>query len=291
MKMGLSKDQITQVMDALLASGSSPADILLFLQGLLSSDGAAPGSPTPAQIVERILSLSRGKGNQYTLKDLVTYYAQIAAIPGAGRLLERLIVSPYANNGYSGYLYELKWCAAHKDQIARIEDIDSNRKPAADVVMKSGPFTKGAIVDTKSWKETVLTKNVGDLLEQIQRDQSLYPGYPIVLVFDAKKLVDSNGNLLPGVASVFKKLSESRVVDGKTIAGATIMTSPPDTVWDIGQEPLPGAHTTPTRLLQSGANVAIGSIEAGQAQPPQQLPPGQTNPPLELPPMELPPQH
>jgi hypothetical protein len=284
MKMGMTKDQIDQIMNALLGTGCSPNDILLFLQGLTQSDGADPNSPTPAQIVARILSLSRGSPNQPNLKNLVTQYAQIASIPGAGRLLERLMTASWGPS-YDGYNYELKWCVAHKDQIARIEDVFENEKgqikQAADVVMKSGPFTKGAIVDTKSYKPGSLSAQMSELLTQIQGDKDHYPGYPIVLVFDSKKLLDSNGQLLPGVEDNFKTLAG---------AGATIMTSPPDKVWYVGQEDLPGAHTNPTRLLQSGANVVAGAIEAGQPQSQPQLPPGQTNPPQELPPMEMPPQ-
>lgn len=276
LQMGMTQQQVETIMDKLLATGCSPNDILLFLQGLLNSDGGYPDSPTPDQIVQRILSLSRGTENQPNLKQLVELYAQIANIPGASRLLERMMTASFGPS-YNGYLYELQWCAAHKDKIARIEDVtqvDGQIKQAADVVMKSGPFTQGAIVDTKSYKASSLVAQTNDLLTQIQKDQKDYPGYPIVLVFDSKKLLDSNGHLLPGVDAVFQKLAA---------AGATVMTSPPDRVWEVGQDALPGPHTTPARLLQSGANVAAGAITSGQGQP-QQLPPQE--PPLELPPIQ-----
>lgn len=44
------------------------------------------------------------------------------------------------------------------------------------------------------------------------------------------------------------------------------MTSLPDRMWYVGQESVPSAHTHPARLLQSGANVATGAIQAGQSQ-------------------------
>lgn len=280
LQMGLTKDQVIQIMNALLATGCSPTNILLFLQGLLNSNGIAPNNPkpTPDQIVARILSLSRGSDKQANLKELVDLYAQVANIPGASRLLERLTTASFGPS-YDGYLYELKWSVAHKDQIARIEDVslgsDGKPKQAADVVMQSGPFTKGAIVDTKSYKVGSLIAQKNDLLEQIQRDQKNYPGYPIVLVFDSTKLLD-NGQLPPGAADIFAKLSA---------AGATVMTSPPDKVWEVGQTSYPQAHTNPARLLQSAADVTAGAISAGQSQQ-QQLPP--QSPPQQLPPQEQP---
>ncbi len=282
LQMGLTKAQIEQIMNALLATGCNSADILLFLQGILNSDGAYPNSPTPDQIVKKILSLSRGKGNQPTLKQLVDLYAQIANIPGAGRLLERLMTSSFEDGSYLGYLYELKWCAAHKDTIARIEDVtlvNGQIKQAADVVMKSGPFTQGAIVDTKSYTASTLTSKVGDLKRQIVKDKGDYPGYPIVLIFNSK-ILNSDGTLPQSVANAFAKLKE---------AGATIMTSPPDKVWEEAPPDLPKAHTNPVRLAASAATAAQNAIDVGQQQtPPQQLPPQQ--PPQELPPMEMPPQ-
>jgi hypothetical protein len=283
LQMGLTKDQITQIMNALLATGCSPADILLFLQGVLNSNGGYPNSPSPDALVARILSLSRGTENQANLKALVELYAQVANIPGASRLLERLMTASFGPT-YNGYLYELQWCVAHKDTIARIEDVtlvDGQVKQAADVVMKSGPFTQGAIVDTKSYKVSSLITETDNLIKQIKKDQGDYPGYPIVLVFDSKKLLDSNGHLLPGAANVFAQLKE---------AGATVMTSPPDKVWEEANPDLPAAHTTPARLAQSAAAVATNAITSGQTQTsPQQLPP-QEQPPQQLPPMQMPPQ-
>lgn len=282
MKLGLTKDQIAQIINTCLATGCSPSDILLFLQGLLKSDGTSPNTPTPAQIMQRIGELSRGRGtnNQPNLKQVIELYAQIAGIPGAGRLLERLMTAPYANGNVQGYFFELQWCAEHKDQIARIEDVtkDGNSvQQAADVVMKSGPFTKGAIVDTKSWGWPISQDRIDRMLRQVAKDKKDYPGYPIVYVFDS-----SRGDV------------PENVIKALTDAGVTVMSSPPDRVLGVGDQNLPGPHTDPARLLQSAANVVATAISTGQSQQPQlpqpqqpqQLPP----PPQELPPMELPPQ-
>ncbi len=279
LQMGMSKDQITEIMGLLLNSGSSPADILLFLRGLLNSDGSKPDSPTLDAIVKRIRQLANAKPEEgdITLKQVVDEYAKIAAISGAGRLLERLITASYANGNFHGYFFEMQWIAAHKDDVARIEDVTLNSKgnptQAADVVMNSGPFTKGAIVDTKNWTWPVSQKRFDGMIKQVEKDQKDYPGYPIVYVFNSEK------GEVP--ANVIKALTD---------AGVTVMSSPPDKVLGVGKEDLPNAHTNPAKLLESASNVATGIIEAGQSQGQPQLPPGQTEPPQQLPPMQLPPQ-
>lgn len=273
LQMGLSRDQIADIMDKLFAAGCSPADILLFLQGLLSSDGSKPNSPTPTQIVAKIDSL-----NNADLKKLVDLYAQIANKDGASRLLERLMTAPFKGGIYDAYMYELQWCVDHKEKIARIEDItlDSrgNNTQAADVVMQGGPFTLGAVVDTKSWVWPISQKRLDGMLEQVAKDQKDYPGYPIVYVFNSSK-----GDV------------PANIVEALTKAGVTVMTSPPDRVVGVGD--LPQAHTTPMRLAQSVAAVATNAGQQSQQQqlPPQQEPqqqlPPQVQPPQQLPPMEM----
>jgi hypothetical protein len=246
--MGFTPDQINKCMAMLLdpTLGLSTANILLFWQGILSSD-AYPNSPKPGDVVDRVTELYNGDKNRqsgtgnkkYTLSDLVNMYAQIANIPGAGRLMQLLMVSVYDNNIFNGYWFELQWAAAHKDTIARLEDLDQNKKQAADAVMKSGWFTKGAIVDTKCWSNDSIAKGKDALVGTVTRDKKLYPGYPIVMVFASK---NPNGTPTVVPANVLKEL---------TAEGATVMTSPPDTVLGVGTQDLPKAATSPQQLANS----------------------------------------
>jgi len=251
--MGFTPEQINKCMAMLLdpTLGLSTANILLFWQGILSSD-ANSNSPTPAKVVQRITELyngdknrQSGRGNsKYTLSDLVNMYAQIASIPGAGRLMERLMVSPYSSNAFNGYWFELQWSVAHKDTIARLEDIDQSKLQAADAVMKSGWFTRGAVVDIKCWSNDTIEKSKSDLVNTVIRDKELYPGYPIVLVF-ASKNPDGTPTVIPD--NVLKEL---------TAEGATVMTSPPDTVLGVGAQDLPRAATSPQQLANSMARLS-----------------------------------
>ena len=124
------------------------------------------------------------------------------------------------------------------------------------MLFRSGPFTQGAIVDTKSYTVSTLTSKVGDLKKQIGKDKGDYPGYPIVLIFNSK-ILNEDGTLPQSVANAFAKLKE---------AGATIMTSPPDKVWEEASPDLPKAHTTPARIATSAAAAATNAITTGQQQ-------------------------
>ncbi|HEU5376199.1 MAG TPA: hypothetical protein VFV38_12210 [Ktedonobacteraceae bacterium] len=268
LEMGLTPDQIKTIMDKLQKTGASNADIMAFLDGLVNGGtGAYPDSPSPAKIMQWFNGITGPK-----LKDVVLKYAQIAQIPGASRLLERLISSNNTTPD-QGYYYELTWCAAHANEIARIEDIapDGAGKKivqAADVVMKSGPFTKGAIVDLKSfsWRNpqdksqpmTLEQENeqIDRWLKQVAGDKKNYPGYPIVYVFDSSKP-------LPQVA-----------IDRLSQAGVTVMTAPPDKVVAIGQNPLPPSN-------QGGSGTPLLPPSGGTPQ----LPPGGSGTP-QLPPGE-----
>ncbi len=252
LQMGLTQSDIQNIMGKLLdpSRNLSHDQILDFLNGIVTNNGDNPNSPSADQI-KSFFSLSTRSNAQYPLAQIVSEYANIAAIPGASRLLAALIETS-ANkddknkNGYRGYQFELKWVDAHRDQIARVEDIrqvQRKGKPiqgntqAADVVFKSGPFTKGAVVDTKSytWVDYIDGKpvekpqwqidlTIRDFLIQAKGDEANYPGYPLVFVFDA----GSSRGALP--VSVIKAL---------TAQGVTVMTSPPDKVVGVGQMPQP----------------------------------------------------
>jgi hypothetical protein len=298
LEMGLTPDQIKTIMDKLQKTGASNADIMTFLDGLVNGGtGAYPNSPSPAKIMQWFNGITGPK-----LKDVVLKYAQIAQIPGASRLLERLISSNNTNPS-QGYYYELTWCAEHADKIARIEDIALNSKgqisQAADVVMKSGTFTKGAIVDTKSlswlipekvinpetgktmikWRpmtQQEIDAQIASIVAQARRDESLYPGYPVVYCFDASKW-----NTYPADPNLRKYMQQELVKD-LTSAGATVMISPPDKVIGVAvnQTPPPqGGSGTPS--LPPGGGTP--QLPPGGGTP--QLPPGGGGTP-QLPPGE-----
>lgn len=283
LKMGLNQADIEKIMGNLTSCGVTNDEILAFLNGIVTNNGSKPNSPS-ADKIKYFFSLASRSNAQYPLAQIVRNYANIAAIPGASRLLT-LVIETSANEDkymYRGYQFELQWTAAHSDQIARIEDIVQAQKDgepvnrnvqAADVVFKSGPFTKGAIVDTKSLSWVTYDKNQGKIIPvpqkdlssianriiiQAQRDEALYPGYPLVYVFD------SNPKLGEMPKSVIQKL---------TNAGITVMTSPPDKVVGVGQPPQPQNNSSDNSNPQ---------IPSGGDPPPQipspgsqsQLPPG-----------------
>jgi len=245
LQKGLTPQQINSIMTKLQATGCSDEQILTFLGGLVREDPLYPNSPSASQIIGFINSTSGRK--KYTLQKYVQQYSEFAQIPGANRLLERLIVSiqPGTNvekdAGSKGYNYEWNWVLGHKDQIARIEDAAPNasgtkNEQAADIVMKSGPFTQGAVVDVKnfSWSKfdtktdtyrpltsSELRDNLKDTLKQVKRDITVYNSgghkYPIVYCFD------SHGG---------KDAVPQTVVDALYKQGVTyVMSSPPDKVY------------------------------------------------------------
>jgi hypothetical protein len=280
LEMGLSPAQIKTIMGNLKATGASDADIITFLNGIVSGgDGAYPDSPKASAIVA-FFKLASRKGAIYPLAQIVTQYAAIATIPGASRLLERIITSSTVKdqNGerssYRGYQFELGWIEQHKDQIARVEDValkdDGKNGQGADVIFKSGPFTKGAVVDTKSYtwqrydKETntyvpqtasYVRARIAEFTEQIERDQEKYPGYPVVYVFDAGK---DRSSLPQAVITELTKLN------------VTVMTTPPDKVVGVGVPP----------AVPTGSS-GDGPLPLPPGGPPPQLPPG--GPPPQLP--------
>lgn len=289
LRMGLSASDINTIITQMQAVGCNNEQIVAFLKGLLSSDGAYPNSPTP-QSITKWFNDHKGK----SLYNIVAQYAAIAGIQGAGRLLERIIAT---NN--TGYYYELKWIYEHRDMVARIEDIAPNRlgnpSQAGDVIMKSKQYALGAVVDTKSlaWmvydKETekyrpmteqeMLSFISDKLVPQVKRDESLYRGYPIVYVFDSSKW-----NSYPADAALRKQIQQE-LIKQLTTAGATVMTSPPDQVLGVGQTPQPttsaGPNETLPQMLENGVDGLRKVLTGGSGTP--QLPPGQI-PPLELPP-------
>ncbi|HEY1349665.1 MAG TPA: hypothetical protein VGF67_08585 [Ktedonobacteraceae bacterium] len=166
LQMGMEPGDIQYIMgkfsgpDGKLLPGLTPDQVLAFLTGLISNDGAAPNEPTKDQIMHyfRYYTIRANIGN---FRQTVQQYAAISGIPGASRLLARLILtSKGQDDAYRGYQFELQWIYKHRDQVARIEDITQQTRNgkliegstrAADVVFKSGFMTQGAAVDTKSY--------------------------------------------------------------------------------------------------------------------------------------------
>ena len=278
LQMGMSPQDIQSIMgkfydsNGQLRSGLTPDMVLAFLNGLVTNDGAYPNEPTKDQILYYFKNYA--KANNGNFIQTVQQYAAISNIPGASRLLGRLIVASNGqDNAYRGYQFELQWIYKHRDQVARIEDITQqtrNGKPiqgnaqAADVVFKSGFMTQGAVVDTKSYTwinpktgeplpDRRIQQITNDFLKQVAKDKADYPGYPLVYVFDSGK---GRGTL------------PQSVVNALTADGVTVMTSPPDKVVGVSQPPPPPDN--------SGG----GGLPLPPGGGPPQLPPGGDPPQL-----------
>ena len=264
LQMGLSPAQITTIMSGLQGTGASNDEILKFLNGIVNGgDGAYPDSPSPAALMA-FFAKATAAGADPPLSQIVNQYAGIADIPGANRLLERIIISNGDANAYRGYLFELGWVNQHKDQIARVEDVALNSKgknaQAADVIFKSAPFTKGAVVDIKSYNwnvpSFVISMNEKNMLKQVDTDKANYPGYPLVYVFNTSSKLGT---------------PPQSVINALTAKGVTVMTSPPDKVVGVGAPP--------------EVKVDPGDVRIPLPEGPGRLPlPGGGDEPLPLPP-------
>lgn len=234
---GFDKQQIIDLINKLKGAGATDDQIFAFLKAITTAEQDSPyykNSPTPQTILNFVDMMGRAKN--YPLSKFIQDFGSISHIPGSDRLLQYIMMQTGKKGQQDGYLYELKWIAEHKNDVARIEDVaeDANganiNRQAADVVMKGNPnaFVTGAIVDTKSidWSDVAPDKasknrptqrtmpdTLRQLLNQIGRDKTLYPGYPIVYCYDSSKE--------PPPAIVVKTLMEK---------GVTVMSSPPDRI-------------------------------------------------------------
>ncbi|GCE05490.1 hypothetical protein [Dictyobacter aurantiacus] len=312
LQKGLTPEQIEGMMTDLTATKSSNQQILTFLNGLVRVDPLNPDSPSGTQILN-FFNSTKSRTN-YSLTRFVQQYSEIAGIPGSDRLLERLITSMPAkgdaiqdDNSAKGYNYEWDWVVAHKDNIARIEDVTASangkkNEQAADIVMKSGLFTQGAVVDVKSYSwtkfdallnqqrpltDSELYAKMQATIRQIKRDNQIYNQ---TLITDASgNPLDSNGNPTTDPKKYTYKNNDhqfpivycfdshggkdnvpQKVVDMLSQQGVTVMSSPPDKVYQPSPAVQDAINAQKARQQQAanqqiqGRNDKIGALEGAE---------------------------
>jgi hypothetical protein len=155
------------VLEALVTSGLSEDEI----RALLERFG-----------VDAIIGLVRRWGAEIAtiLKDLYL----VRNVPGMERLVNDLITG--AQNTALGSLYQLFWVVDHLNQVARVEDTDTNGNKAADVILTDGSILDTKTLDWSRYNKFTLGRQIAEMEAQIRRDQGLYPGEHITYVFDSQ---------------------------------------------------------------------------------------------------------
>jgi hypothetical protein len=139
--------------------------------------------------------------------ELMVRYDRVSQIPGADQLLVDLAAGSSTTKGAIGELTYIEMLLERGEKIERIADVIDGQK-AADIILKD---KKRTILDMKyidwthwRWK---LPKNVDEkaqeLVRQVARRRTEYPGSPIVYVFA--------GDLKDVPAPIVKALKEAKV--------------------------------------------------------------------------------
>lgn len=130
------------------------------------------------------------------IPDIWSQYQRVSTIPNVDQILRDMA---NGNPGdYKGSRYQLDWLANHSNQVRVVEPPGPNGQKGPDFILNNG-----TIVDLKAGFRGNATKLGAEIAEQIMRYRTLYPGHPILYVFNsAAGAVPSNVSNMLGATSI-----------------------------------------------------------------------------------------